>query len=349
MRIGLVRRGYSPAGGAESYLRGFAQAAVAAGHQTVLFGSPEWPAWPYGGFQAVGGKSPRAFSEALAKLRPREKCDCLFSLERVSNCDIYRAGDGVHAAWLERRASFESAWKNLSFRLNPKHRELLALEKQAMTGARRIIANSRMVRDEIERFHGPEIAAKVHVIHNGIDPAKWSGAPAPKAELRARFQIDPDQRVVAFIGSGWDRKGLRFAIEATGRLAKTRLLVSGKGDPAKFAAPHVRFLGPTPNVAAVLHAADAFILPTIYDPFSNATLEALAAGLPIITTTANGVAEILDPQTDGTAISNPADIPALSAALDHWLDDDRYEIRRFHAAAWTLERNFAETLHIITS
>ncbi len=346
MRIGLVRRGYSRAGGAESYLRGFAQAARAAGHDTVLFCSPEWQEWGLGEMIRVPGKSPHLFSDQLVALRPKEKCDVLFSLERVSQCDFYRAGDGVHAAWLKRRAEFESPLRRLTFAFNPKHRALLRLEKEVILGARCVIANSEMVRREIAENYGSSI--RVEVVRNGIDPQKWATPSVTRDELRKRFELQPDDRVAVFVGSGWERKGLRFAIAAAHE-AGAILLVSGKGNSEHFAASHVRFLGPTSQVADVLHAADAFILPTIYDPFSNATLEALAAGLPIITTTANGVSEILDPDTDGTAIENPGDVSALAAALKRWLPDENSARRQSHGSRFTLERNFTETLRIIES
>ncbi len=348
MRIGLVRRGYSSAGGAESYLRGFAQAATAAGHETLLFGSPLWEDWTFGEHIVVEGSSPRAFSESLALLHPGKKCDVVFSLERVATCDIYRAGDGVHAAWLQRRARFESALKRLSFAFNPKHRDLLELEKKAMTGARRIIANSKMVRDEIVADYGPAIGGKVDVVYNGIDPSKWAVSPAPREVLRKNLGLEPSEKMAAFVGSGWERKGLRFAIAAA-KEAGFVLVVAGKGHPESYAAPHVRFAVAGTPVAEVLHAADVFILPTIYDPFSNATLEALAAGLPVITTTSNGVAEILNPETDGTAVVKPDDISALAAALDRWAGDPNHASRQAHAAEFTTERNFRETLRIIES
>src|SRR5438093_13519022 len=104
MKIALVRRGYSASGGAEAFLKRFAQALVEKGHECVLFASPEWPRaeWPHGKLCVVDGKSPRAFADALAAMKPRKRCDFLFSLERIWNCDCYRAGDGVHRAVLER-------------------------------------------------------------------------------------------------------------------------------------------------------------------------------------------------------------------------------------------------------
>src|SRR5262245_47844613 len=135
MKIGLVRRGYSRTGGAEAYLVRFAAAAAAAGHQVVLFAA-EWPRaeWKLESIK-VPGLSPRQFSQALAALKPRQRCDTLFSLERISACDCYRAGDGVHAAWLDRRARFEPPWKPWLRRFSPKHRQVLALEKELFSAS----------------------------------------------------------------------------------------------------------------------------------------------------------------------------------------------------------------------
>ncbi|HEY5751518.1 MAG TPA: glycosyltransferase family 4 protein [Chthoniobacterales bacterium] len=349
MRIGLVRRGYSPAGGAESYLRGFAKAAVQAGHETVLFASPEWQDWSFGRKIVVEGKSPQAFSEALERIRPHGQCDCLLSLERVSSCDVYRAGDGVHASWLARRALLASPLKRLTFTWNPKHRALLNLEKRAVTGARRIIANSWLVRNEIELHYGREIAAKVSIVHNGIDVARWAHPAVSRDIWRAQNRIPASQKVAVFAGSGWERKGLRYAVDAVSRLPDVLLLVAGKGDPRRFAGPNVKFLGPITDMPSLLHASDAFILPTIYDPFSNACLEALAAGLPVITTQANGFAEIQDRATDGAAVSAPNDISALEKAVEFWLASGARAERQQHAAVFSLERNLQATLSIITS
>jgi len=353
MRIGLVRRGYSSAGGAETYLRGFAQAAIAAGHSTILFCSPGWQEWDFGEKRIIRNKAPLGFAVELAKMKPRAHCDTLFSGERICFSDVYRAGDGVHAAWLQRRSAFVSPLKKLSFRLNPKHLTLLVLERETMKRSRHIIANSQMVKDEIDHFYGSGISAKVHIVHNGIDPDKWRHQPGLRTETRQKLGLRENQRAIIFVGSGWERKGLRFAIDAVRKVPNAILLVAGKDSRRGFEAPHVRFLDTTLPIPSLLQASDAFILPTIYDPFSNATFEALAAGLPIITTTANGCAEILNPQTDGTAVSDPADIPALSQALEHWLgmplSPFNIRLRQAHAAEWTLQRNFQETLHIITS
>ena len=350
MKIGLVRRGYSSTGGAEAYLLRFADAARAAGHDCSLFGSPEWAHTPWDGQKhIIPGRTPREFADALRTANPRNHCDYLFSLERVWKCDAYRAGDGVHAAWLQRRAAFEPWWKPLFRRLQRKHNELAQLERTLFTGgAKRIIANSQMVRDEITaRFQTP--ADRITVIHNGIPPAQ----PQPDARKasRQKLHLAPDRFTLLFTGSGWERKGLRFAINALPE--NTTLLVAGAGKRHSLpSAEGVQFLGPQSRaeIDQLLAAADAFILPTLYEPFSNACLEALAAGLPVITTTANGFAEIIQPGIEGDIVE-PGDIPALRAALRRWSDPERRAAVRQQliekGTRFSIEKNLRETLACI--
>jgi len=325
MKIGLVRRGYARTGGAEIYLRRFAEAAVAAGYECMLF-SEQWPrmAWPFAHVQIVSD-SPKKFADALAALRPRDECDFLFSLERIHTCDAYRAGDGVHAEWLERRARFEPFWKPWLRQYNAKHRELLSLEKQLFgpDGARLVIANSRMVQTEIERHFGYP-AERIHVVHNGVPP--FTVPSEARMQTRRELGLRDDDFAVLFAGSGWERKGLRFAIEAmnAARLPNATLLVAGRGNErAMPRSERVRFLGPVKDMPRCLAAADAFILPTLYEPFSNACLEALAAGLPVITTAHNGFAEIIEPGVEGEVVARSDDISALAAALEKWGDPAR--------------------------
>jgi UDP-glucose:(heptosyl)LPS alpha-1,3-glucosyltransferase len=82
----------------------------------------------------------------------------------------------------------------------------------------------------------------------------------------------------------------------------------------------VQFLGVRNDLAALYAAADVFLLPTIYDPFSNASLEAIAAGIPVITTRANGCGEIMDDGVHGSIIEQADDVAAISRALQFWSD-----------------------------
>jgi UDP-glucose:(heptosyl)LPS alpha-1,3-glucosyltransferase len=353
LTIGFVRRGHSSSGGAEAYLKRLARGVVDAGHRVKLFTTAEWPPseWPFGALTQLRGNSPLAFANELDQLQPGATCDILMSLERVWQCDIYRAGDGVHRAWLDRRAKLSKPIRRIAHAFTPKHLATLRLE-QSLFGrrcARRVIANSQMVRREIVELYGypPE---QIDLIHNGVPVELFRARAELRTQTRARLGLAPDEVVLLFVGSGWERKGLRFAIRAAD-MCNVRLLVAGRGNEAAFRSATVRFLGSAEELPAVYAAADIFILPTIYDPFSNAALEALAAGLPVITTRANGFAEIMRPDVDGTVVEAPDDVVALCAAVRFWSDSRQREETRPQrdelATRYDMGVNVGRTLEIV--
>ncbi len=357
LTIGFVRRGFSSSGGAESYLQRLAAGVVEQGHQVRLYASADWPSseWSFGPITRVGGKSATAFADAIEKLTPGSDCDVLLSLERIWRCDVYRAGDGVHRAWLERRAAVAGPFENLSRMLNRKHSAALALEKSlfAEGGASRVIANSGMVKEEIVRSYGFP-AEKIDVVANGVPVSIFRRNDESRAKTRETLGLKTEDVAVLFAGSGWERKGLRFAIDAVEKSGKEiRLLVAGRGTKSKFKSPRVEFLDVIQDMPALYAAADIFLLPTIYDPFSNACLEALAAGLPVVTTRANGFSEIIASGVHGTVVDDPRNVDAIREALLFWAD----RARREQAQAGIVERaeqfdisaNVSKTLAILTS
>ncbi|HZJ17381.1 MAG TPA: glycosyltransferase family 4 protein [Chthoniobacteraceae bacterium] len=358
MKIGLVRRGYSATGGAEAYLLRLAGALGRVGHEIILYSDCTWPkdallqpdiefrqvAW-----EVVGAKN---FADTFQQLAPEQGCDFILSLERIWKCDAYRAGDGVHADWLERRAEFEPRWRAMFRGFNTKHRQLLALERALFTGgAQHVIANSNMVREAIvRRFGFPR--EYIDVIYNGVPGL--SLAPDMRANVRCELGLADDEFVALFAGSGWQRKGLRFAIEATNaaRLSRATLLVAGRGERGSLPrSERVRFLGPVREMPRLFAAADTFILPTIYDPFSNACLEALAAGLPVITTMHNGFGEIIERGVEGEVLADSREIDALARALEKWSDPERRAAVRARllekGARFSIEENVRATLAIV--
>ena len=103
MKIGLVRRGFSRTGGAESYLKRFGRALADGGHRATLYSTQDWPQaeWLYGNLVRSETSSPLRFAQTVQECRQPD--EILFSLDRVLQCDCYRAGDGLHKLWLERR------------------------------------------------------------------------------------------------------------------------------------------------------------------------------------------------------------------------------------------------------
>jgi len=197
--------------------------------------------------------------------------------------------------------------------LNRKHHQILSLEAKLFSpdSKARIIANSEMVRFEIQSYYGKPYD-RIHVVYNGYKPPAIAGD--PRGRIRAELGFNDHDVVLLFSGSGWDRKGLRYAIRAANTLRAdgVRLVVAGRGKSAGMPGGQVRYLGAVKDMPAYYEAADIFILPTLYDPFSNASLEAAAHGLPVVTTTANGFSEVIHHTRGGSVVEDPRDIAALS-------------------------------------
>ncbi len=356
LTIGFVRRGYSQTGGAEAYLERLARGVLEAGHNVQLIATNDWPQekWPFGTITRLRAKSIIGFADELEQIRPQIHCDAFLSLERVWGCDVYRAGDGVHRAWLGRRRKFELPLKRFVRALNRKHRDLLNLEKSLFAGrnAGRVIAASQMVKNEIIDLYGYP-ADKIDIVRNGVPIDKFRLDPELREKSRDDLKLKPDQIALLFAGSGWERKGLLFAIEAAA-LYKNRkmwMLVAGRGNPRLYKSKRVKFLGEVADLLRVYAAADIFILPTIYDPFSNACLEALACGLPVITTRSNGFSEIIEDAVHGSIVDLPSDLMQLRDAIQFWSDASRRESARpaivARASQFDIAKSVEQTLEIL--
>jgi UDP-glucose:(heptosyl)LPS alpha-1,3-glucosyltransferase len=365
LNIAFVRRGYSRSGGAETYLQRLGRGIAEAGHELQLIAGEDWPddQWPFGSLRYLRGKTAIGFADDLEQIRPQLRCDVLFSLERVWSCDVYRAGDGVHRAWLSRRSKFEVPLKQFIRAASRKHRELLQLEESLFDKrrARRVIAASQMVANEIANIYGYP-ADKIELVRNGVPLEKFRFDPGLREKCRADLNLKPDHIALLFAGSGWERKGLLFAIEAMAlcKDRKLRLLVAGRGDTTPYKTMRLRFwhedpvkfLGEVADLMPVYAGADIFILPTIYDPFSNACLEALACGLPVITTRFNGFTEIIEDNVHGSIIGDPSSLIALRNAIRFWSDPSRRDAARAanstRASQFDISKNVQQTLEILT-
>jgi len=362
LRIAFVRRGYSPSGGAEAYLKRLARGIVDLGHEAHLVATNDWPPneWPLGSVTPLKASSAIGFADELEKMWPQIGCDVLISLERVWRCDVYRAGDGVHQAWLNRRRKFEMPLQRFIRAANRKHQEILKLEESlfAKSGAGRVIANSEMVKKEIvDLYHYP--ADKIDIVRNGVPLDQFRFDPGLRDRSRADLKLKPDEIALLFAGSGWERKGLRFAIEAMElcRDRKLRFLIAGRGDargykPKRFFTKEpVRFLGEVADLRPIYAASDIFILPSIYDPFSNACLEALASALPVITTRDNGFSDIIEQGVHGSIVDRPNNVTALRDAIRLWSDAARRASARStiieRASQFDISANVAATLEIV--
>jgi|WetSurSiteA1Bulk_404760.scaffolds.fasta_scaffold00557_6 UDP-glucose:(heptosyl)LPS alpha-1,3-glucosyltransferase len=317
MRIAIIKSNYTPYGGAEKYttrlIKAFAEKDVLVdvltserGKWAGIENNVGWVTLQ----QAKRNNLLRllTFNASVRSYLKKDHYHCIFGMDRTDYQTHLRAGGGCHAAWIERRCVEISPLRCLSVKANPFHRTMLRIERRAFfsDALRRIFCNSHMVRNEILHYY-PRTEQKLLVAHNGVEwhelEDAFQAGLAQKERILKSLGLGKDRFYYLFLGSGYERKGLLKAMRALGLLPDSaELLVVGKDrNENRYKAlcqksdlfRRVHFFGPQKNVLPFLQVADAFILPTTYDPFSNATLEALAMGLYTITSNANGCAEVI--------------------------------------------------------
>ena len=352
MQIALIRSRGSSIGGAELYASRLMAALVAAGHEVHLL-AERWDDLPQGvrwhPLEVHGSRAQRPvhLAAAAAAVVARERFPCVLSLERTACQHVYRAGDGVHRVWLERSRRFSPWWRRPFVGFGAFHRNLLRLERQTLDPSvtRFVIVNSLMVRDEIIRCFGFP-ADRIHLVRNGVPTARFRTG--DREATRARLGLRPSDHALLFVGSGWFRKGLPVLIEVMKRFHArrdpVRLVVVGKGRMGGLP-PNVILAGTTDSVQDHYAAADLLAFPPIYEPSANVVFEALASGLPVVTTAFNGAGEVIVPGVHGTVIPDPSDAEALERAIQSWRA--RPGRIAFPVESIDLDRNVAETVRIL--
>jgi len=320
MRIALVRQRYSAYGGAERFIERTLAALGGQGVELTLL-AREWTGDPASVLRCDPfylGRLWRdwSFARAVCREIARRPFDLVQSHERIVCCDVYRAGDGLHAQWLRNRRTALGPFSRLGLALNPYHAYVLAAERRLFASARlrAVICNSRMIRDEIRSWFGtPE--EKLHVIYNGIDSETFHPRlrELHRSGMRQKLSIPVDAPVHLFVGGGFERKGALRLIEAfaRSRQREAHLLIVGKDRAQPRAerlasslgvASRVHFAGAQNDIRPWYGAADSFALPSLYDPFPNAALEAMACGLPVVVTPQCGTAELIEEGVDGFVV-----------------------------------------------
>ena len=326
MRIALIRQRYNPYGGAERFVQQALSSLRAHEGLSLTLIARHWDAQGAG----VGadmelcrpvyvGRTWRDWSFAKAACARVEagNFDIVQSHERIACCDIYRAGDGVHAQWLENRARTLGTLGRLGQRLSPWHRYTLSAERRLFRSSRLkvVVCNSRMVANEVKTRFGVA-DERIRVIYNGVDLKRFHPGLRTlwRQTMLQRLGLPDDAKILLFLGSGFERKGAWRLLDAFAELAPHNrnvnlVIVGADRHIGRYRArctrlgleARVRVVGPQDDAAPWYGMADAYVLPTLYDPFPNAALEAMASGLPVVTSTQCGVAELLDEDAFGFA------------------------------------------------
>ncbi|MBI5365175.1 MAG: glycosyltransferase family 4 protein [Planctomycetes bacterium] len=354
MRVALVHMRHAHTGGTERYLNQTAAFLAERGDDvTIVCRSHEAPPHPAVQFEelrpiAIGATARmKTFAKAVEKHVKAARYDVVYGLGKTWTHDVIRLGGGCQATYLElaHEATLEP-WERALRLKDGKHEAALEIEAKALAkGAyRRVVVNSKLVGDDVVRRHGVP-KEKVALIYNGVDVERFTPAlrATKGAELRQELGLPADERVVLFLGSGYGRKGLDIVLDAFAQVARAakaakagtaHLLVVGYDSGAVRwearakelgLANVVRFLGGRRDTETCYAAADLYVLPTRYDPFANTTVEALASGLPVITTTTNGASELIVEGQCGSVLPRADDVPALARALATWLAPARLE------------------------
>jgi UDP-glucose:(heptosyl)LPS alpha-1,3-glucosyltransferase len=344
MRIALLTRRFdSVGGGTERDLIVTANCLRAAGHEITIFADEirgatgDWDVHRVGAGPRLGrALSLLRFAWAAAPAARRVRSDLVLSFARCVGADVIRSGGGAHASYLRAARKWRGALGATAMRLSQYHQVQMLVERRAFRSPslKRVIAVSNFVRDDLIREFSltPE---KTVTIYNGVDLDRFQPAsdPAERAAIRQKFIVPASARVVAFVGNGFARKGLGFLIEAWPLVVGGAflLVVGADRQSEKFArlaralnvGGRVVFTGPQPDVATLFHAADAFAMPSLFEPFGNVVMEAMASGLPAMTSAFSGVAEVIPPSMRGFRVENPDDVGEVALRLGALFDAPR--------------------------
>jgi UDP-glucose:(heptosyl)LPS alpha-1,3-glucosyltransferase len=339
LQIALIRQRYTAFGGAERILE--RTVGQLAGNVQIGVVSRSWSG--AAGYRFIRCDPPyvsriwrdASFARCVCRRLARERFDLIQSHERIDCCDVYRAGDGVHREWLRQRARALRPAGRVALALSLYHRYVCAAERRLFESPRlrAVVCNSEMVRAEIlEHFRTP--VEKLHVILNGVDSASFHPEliRQHRGPMRQRLQVPDEAILILFMGSGYLRKGLDRVLEALAVLPEPfHLLVVGRDRRARAyerlasrlgVAARVRFLGPQEDVGPCYGAADVLALPTLYDPFPNVVLEAMATGLPVIVSEKCGAAQMVRSGENGY-VCDALDTEALVGHLHAMSSQER--------------------------
>ncbi|WP_088254822.1 glycosyltransferase family 4 protein [Fimbriiglobus ruber] len=378
MDIALCYESVLPSrGGAETYIGDLARRLARDGHAVHLYAC-RWDAAAlpaathYHRLDVPKGprfRRPWLFAAACAEALTHARHDVSVGFDKTWGQDVLYPQGGLHAAsrhhnllkFDSRIARIVAAAGKL---FDPAAWSFAELERKQYLGPKKplIVVNSRMVRGHFEQFYGvaPDT---LRVVHSAIDPLRFVAEDRPKRRQAERdtWGVSPDEPVGLFVAMNYRLKGLApliRAVAAVPRNRRFRIAVVGHPKFAKYerlarrlgVGDRLLFLGFRSDPKDAYFAADFLVHPTFYDPCSLVALEALACGLPVITTRYNGASELLTVPATGFVIDDPHDAQAFAAVIDQVLDPgyrrSASQAARYAANHWTFEQHYRALLDV---
>ncbi len=370
MRIALVRRVCSlKKAGAERYCINLMRQLRAKGHEVTIVGESmddslkteakhlkvpvsKWTSWTKN----------LSLARNARKVFANQGFDIVHGLSRVYGLDTYRLTDPLQTHWLN--VFYRGKMQQFLQRLNPRHRTILRIEKQLFgpAGPRRIIVQSKLDERLLKEYFDVD-PKRLCRVTNGVDTTNFHpDYQHERLAVRAEWKIPAEAPLLTFASMDFRRKGLSRLLQAMA-IARTSglwLMVIGDGDIARFKAlaasmnlaDRLVFTGRQQAIARLYAASDLFVLPTIYEPFPNVNLEAMACGIPVITTATAGGADAIEPAINGYVIASPDDVECLADRIDFHFGRGETQLRLMSAAArstalrYTPEANAEQTLAV---
>jgi UDP-glucose:(heptosyl)LPS alpha-1,3-glucosyltransferase len=318
-------------------------------------------------------KSLRLLSFAVRATKEMQKgnYDVTLGVGNTLRADVLQPHGGVHWAWFWRSLrAYENPFlwviKFLGRVLSPKQWVQGYIENAPYkkNDFYRIVAISDMVKQDVMHWYGiPE--DRIVVIYNGVDIERFHPRNRQyREEIRRRHGIG-DEFVILFVSNNFRMKGLGYLIKALVEIKKSnstpyKCLVLGRDKEAPYVRlaerlgipKEVIFAGSTDEPEKYYGAADLLVHPTFYDACSLTVLEALASGLPVITTTSNGAGGILMNGQGGSILFDPREGLLLRQRISFFLNQEvrksaSIEARRI-IEDYSIERNWREMKEIIT-
>jgi len=294
---------------------------------------------PCGGGSRVA-RTVRFVSEAdqLCRL---EGFDIVHAVTPCLSASVYQPRGGTYVETVARsvaraRTPVGRFIKRIARRFNRRQRLLLLLERELLSGQDPpvVAAVSDYVRRQVESAFPRFPRERIRVVFNGVEitPLPSDQAAAQRAALRTELGVVQGRPLVLFVAHNFKLKGLGELIRASatpaGRHVDWLLAIAGRDDPRRHerqarrlrVGQRIKFVGTKYPVEALYAAAGVLAHPTWYDPCSRVVLEALACGLPVVTTRWNGAAEVMQAGRHGEVIDMPADAPTLATAIARCFD-----------------------------
>ncbi len=353
LKIAILLDKFLPSRGGERYFSFLCEELTIRGHEVHLFATET---------EAVGGLPYRvhkipvwrypAWLRALSLWRygsgtlTRQGFDIVHAVAQVRAATVLNPHGGVERAYL--RQEFASignplyyAYKLLKRYLSVRHYLEIALQKRLYAAGGRGPPRDRHLGhgqgDIINYYAYP--ADRISVVFNTVDLDRFHPRmrDVHRAGKRAELGLGEESILLLFAGNNFRLKGIETLIRALALLTAQfpdrdfRLLVAGRGRPGRYrrlmkelgVAARVVFTGPLSPMEHYYAAADIYVHPTFYDSCSLTVLEALATGLPAVTTRFNGAAQVIASQEGGMVIDDPADAAELAAAVALYADPEK--------------------------